>query len=67
MSVNGFDISESTFASCAISGLHKRNNMSRIFFIANFLLSYALRVELFATGSKECTRLAKVMRIAAIC
>jgi hypothetical protein len=41
---NGFDISEVTFASCAISGLHTRkrlhtrNNMSRIFFIAGLLL-----------------------------
>src|SRR5215468_11159941 len=44
ISDNGFDISEVTFASCAISGLHTRerpharNNMSRIFFIAGLLL-----------------------------
>src|SRR5215468_10881982 len=51
ISDNGFDISEVTFASCAISGLHTRerlhtrNNMSRIFFIAGlllFLMSYGL-------------------------
>jgi hypothetical protein len=32
-----------TFASWAISGLHTMNSMSRIFFIASFLLSYELR------------------------
>ena len=51
ISGNGFDISEVTFASCAISGLHTRqrlhtrNNMSRFFFIADAPISYELRVD----------------------
>src|SRR5262249_61299521 len=48
---NGLDIRDVTFASCAISGLHTserlhtRNNMSRIFFIADAPISYELRVD----------------------